>query len=101
MAANVAHIPAFEAQVSRLAGDIESLTAQIRLVVENRWPDNTGTGFEPLYNPLPDPTNAAISTSEINNFMSTLGAVLAALEAGSGPIAKIAGYDPDLLNPEP
>lgn len=99
MAANVAHIPAYEAQCARLAGDLEAITAQVRLVAENRWPDNTGSGFEPHYNPtIPETT---ISTSEMNNFISTLGAVLAALEAGSANIAKIAGYDPDLLNPEP
>lgn len=117
MAANVGQVPAYEALASTLAGDIEGITAQARLVVVHRWPDNTGAGFEPVYNPTP-PANAHASTSEMNNYIKGLAILLKVLEgtlteadtevegfwsilAGiPGAVGKIAGYDPETFVPD-
>lgn len=99
MAANKAHIVSYEALASQLAADLEAVWIQSRFLLENRWSDATGQGWEPVYNAggigpndtVPD-SDGVITQSEMNNFIASLTDLVAEFEDHGGPLAKVAAY---------
>lgn len=106
MAADLNHIPAFEAEVAALASQLEAILTQVELIRVQRWPNDTGEDQEGVWNSTPDTPGflpgtspvAKINQGKMNNFMSTLSAVRTALLDGRANIAKVAAYAPGRLN---
>lgn len=92
---------AFEIRVAKLSNNTLALLAQLRRVANETWEDERGSGYESVWNSLANPTDSPIDAnatqSEMNNAISGLKNIIAAIEGVTPALSKLAEYDPDLL----
>lgn len=103
MAADVSLVGSFEAEFSLACSLLEQAFAQVELVRLQRWPDDTGEGWEVNYNALSSGGDKIIPggrmTKDVaNNGMSSLSALRASWLDARGNVAKVAAWSPDRVN---
>jgi len=84
----------FENDVAQLANLILAVEAQIYRQSNERWAAASGADYETLYNTPPAtpafiPLGGTITQSEMNNFISAINSVKAAIIAASAPISVV------------
>lgn len=93
------NIVAFETQIASRADELLALKAILELLSQ-KWTDTNGSGYESVYNGLAQqtdtPANGVISKNEMNNVISAINAITAAINTSSAALHIVADYAPEL-----
>lgn len=89
---NVVH---FETQIASRADELLALKAILELLSQ-KWTDTNGAGYEGAYNGLANETdtlaNGVITKNQMNNAISAINAITAAVNTSSAALHIVAAY---------
>lgn len=91
------NVAQYEGNFEQVADELLALRNRLYSIAVFEWDAATGANFETVYNSLPLPTDipvgGEISQNEMNNAISAINSVIAAIDAASAPIGRLAAYN--------
>lgn len=91
------NIVQYEGNFEQVATELLALRNRLYSISVFQWDALTGANFEAVYNSLPNPTDipvgGEISQNEMNNAVSAINSIIAAIDAASAPIGRLAAYN--------
>lgn len=92
------NIVQYEGNFEQVADELLAIRNRLYTISVFDWASATGASFETVYNdgvlpPSGIPTGGQITQNEMNNAISAINSVIAAIDAASAPIGRIAAYN--------
>lgn len=89
----------FEKEIASLCDDLLAIRAEIWRLSDHKWSSSTGADYETVWNTPPGtpgfiPTGAGSTQSQMNNAISGLNSIRAAIDSASSALATLAEFRP-------